>query len=897
MNRTRSAGSSAVSQFQLIGGISHDAGDCNIAVEPGGNIQARKGALYVVSEPAGDPARGGEACGLAQATLAHEYYADPSPSVTTSLTAALNKANNALLHHNRQVLAAGDTLNGLPGKIRVGLRAAVVRPGRVYLCRLKPGLILLVHGGQISAFPRPSHWPSQPETVNGDGEIVGNFYPAPSLGTGPMVEADFIYRSFDPGDLLILLSSTLAPLLDEDALAAALPGHSAADAVAYLSNLAQSAGLPEAHALAVELSAASQRRSERGTAIPPSPAWAPEADPASLVISPPHAEAAELADTPPTEDEAGDAPPTSSDSPRRTRSKSFGAARDFGRRAAPVVGHAGKVTLDAAGTAGKATLGVAGTAGKATLGAAGAVLGETLPESVRHRGGADASYPEGQGEFIDEEDESEAVESDDESDSAALPAGRIIDFDAPSQAAPVQAAPSPWLRRLVPIGILVVLGVLLFVVLTILSGQQAAKVNALLVQAQQAETSSHSGADSVRRTALLKAYDFAQQARDADPRSASATRMYTEVQRELDTLNGVTRLAGLSLLVDFNKQAPAPAPAGIDSPTPTPEGLGVRSVAVSQTAGLLLTATLGAQPAASATPLPGDYYSQVLVQGSDAFVLDKGAGRVYRVTLTDTQVSTLLSTGDKIGLVGGTDKARVGGMLFIAWRPTAAGGDLVLLDDTHTAYIWPPATGTWQAFALAGADTLGRPHDLAAYDGNLYMLGAKTGQISKWAAGAYSRGPVDWLSAAAGNEISSRVPIGMAIDGDVHLLLNDGQIMTFTAGEIKNTFSLPVWPQVTSPLAIFSTEATSSLYVVEFSDKRVIRVDKATGAVQTQLKAPPDSSAFDGIRNVYVDEAAGKIYILSGAQFYVAALPPLPNAPASSPTPGLPSAAPSPTAP
>jgi hypothetical protein len=64
--------------------------------------------------------------------------------------------------------------------------------------------------------------------------------------------------------------------------------------------------------------------------------------------------------------------------------------------------------------------------------------------------------------------------------------------------------------------------------------------------------------------------------------------------------------------------------------------------------------------------------------------------------------------------------------------------------------------------------------------------------------------------------------------------------------------------------------------VIEASDKRIIRLDKETGAVQGQLKAPADTTAFDGLRNVYVDEAAGKIYILSAKKLYVAPLPALP---------------------
>src|SRR4029078_4443651 len=117
-----------------------------------------------------------------------------------------------------------------------------------------------------------------------------------------------------------------------------------------------------------------------------------------------------------------------------------------------------------------------------------------------------------------------------------------------------------------------------------------------------------------------------------------------------------------------------------------------------------------------------------------------------------------------------TDKVHVGSLLFATWRPTPDGGDLAVLDEARTASILTPAAGTWQAFALGGADKLDRPRDLGAYDGNLYLLLAKPGQVSKWAAGAYGAAPLDWLSANASNEIRNRKPVGMSIDGDIHLL-------------------------------------------------------------------------------------------------------------------------------
>jgi hypothetical protein len=945
-----------VSQFQLIGGIRHEAGDCIVSAEPGGATQVRKGALYVVTEPAGDPALGGEACALAQATLAHEYYADPSPSVTTSLSNALNKANGTLIQYNRKVLATSDPPAGLPRKIRVGLSAAIVRPGQMYLCQLKPGLILWTHQGAVSAFPRPVQWTQSAATVNGDGEIVGNFYPAPPLGTGPLVEADYAFRRFDSGDLLILCSSNLARVLDEDALAAALPGRPAADVVEYLYNLARDAGLAEAHAMAVEMSAAPvSRRSTQPITLPPPPAWAPEAtpDPPHPAAPPPSAheapdvpvrevfapQAVAEPDSPPPEEATGAAegerrvlqlrprratPPAPPEEPESTAAHpptqpipihsaaatahdfdaalagtaaahengDRGAMPDEGETAGPSPAREGLDKLiGRARLFGRKAAPVVGTAGKATLGAAGTMLGHTLPENVRQRGAAGMMNPDGVLEIEDVEEEPDAGTATEEEyePEYAAEANRVIDFDAPGHT-PVAAPPFPWVRWLIPIAVVALLGVLLFAVQQILAGQQTARIDVLLQQAQREESDGQDGTTAVRRDHLLKALNQVQTALDIDPKSQPATRLGTRIQSELDSLNGVVRLSGLNLLLDLSTARPATGPTDTTTtatalPTDTPDVGATPSVTDSTALAPLI-----------APPKPGDYFSQVVVNGDDAFLLDKGSGRLYRYKMAASQYSPILGSGDQVELVGTAgEKATVGALLFMAWRPTTEGGDLIALDDARVAYIWTPATGQWQAFALGGADKLDRPRDLGTYDGNLYLLGTKPGQISKWAAGAYSNDPVDWLSEAAANEIRNRGPVAMTIDGDIHLLLGDGRIVTMSAGEIKNTIALNVWPQVASPLAIFTTESAHSLYVVEVADKRIIRVDKASGAVQGQLKAPADSTAFDGLRNIYVDEAAGKLYALSGKKLYVATLPTL-STPPGTPAPALPAADATPTA-
>jgi hypothetical protein len=555
-------------------------------------------------------------------------------------------------------------------------------------------------------------------------------------------------------------------------------------------------------------------------------------------------------------------------------------ARDLGQRAAPAMG-----------SAGKATLGAMGEAGKATLNTAGSVLGSTLPENVRQRGASGMLNPDDRIE-IEEFDEPDvgSGESDEDESEAEILSNRVIDFDAPGHA-PARPTPGgfPLARVLIPLAVVVLLGVLLFAIQGVLANQQTTQVNGYLRQAQQAEADSHNGSADASRTNLLSALEFVQKAQALDPKSAEVKLMADRIQSQSDKLDGVTRLAGLRLLADLDRVLPG----AVGSPVPaadTPSAAGALTDTNSLTGtGALTDTSTGALPVA---PPPGsDYFSSLLVQGDSAYLLNRGTGTLYRLTLTSSGLSPLLAPGDSVDLVGSAEgKARVAPLLSITWRPTAEGGDLAALDSNHTAYIWTPATGIWQAFALGGAAGLGNARDVAAYDGNLYLLWAKPGQISKWAAGAYGEAPADWLSPAAGNDMRSRNPLAMAIDGQIYLLLGDGRISILSAGEVQKTIALPVWPAISSPLALFTNEASASLYLVEKADKRIIRVDKAAGTLQGQMKAPIGSDAFDNLRNVYVDEAAGKLYILSGKKLYTATLPSLPTL-AGTAVPALPAGA------
>src|SRR5205814_4964082 len=115
-------------------------------------------------------------------------------------------------------------------------------------------------------------------------------------------------------------------------------------------------------------------------------------------------------------------------------------------------------------------------------------------------------------------------------------------------------------------------------------------------------------------------------------------------------------------------------------------------------------------------------------------------------------------------------------------------GALVAIDNKLVSYLLSPDTGGWQAETLGDADALQTPKDVATYDGNLYLLESRPGQISKYLSGQYGQSPADWIKDEATIE-AMKAPVAMAIDGEIYVALADGRILTMQAGKLDKTIT------------------------------------------------------------------------------------------------------------
>jgi hypothetical protein len=149
---------------------------------------------------------------------------------------------------------------------------------------------------------------------------------------------------------------------------------------------------------------------------------------------------------------------------------------------------------------------------------------------------------------------------------------------------------------------------------------------------------------------------------------------------------------------------------------------------------------------------------------------------------------------------------------------------------------------------------------LGLFGSNVYVLDRADG-IDKFVPGSdntYSS--TDYFASDTPDFSNSKA---MGIDGSIYVLNKDGSIDKYTKGK-SDTFDVSgLDTKLSGATKIYTNADSNNIYVLDNGNSRIVVLDK-DGNFKTSYKAAQIKSAKD----MDIDEANKKIYILSGGKVY-----------------------------
>ena len=198
--------------------------------------------------------------------------------------------------------------------------------------------------------------------------------------------------------------------------------------------------------------------------------------------------------------------------------------------------------------------------------------------------------------------------------------------------------------------------------------------------------------------------------------------------------------------------------------------------------------------------------------------------------------------------------------------------DGVVSIDSTGHYWFLTADDTMRSGRLPGSAGWQRVLGFETYQVNLYAVDTGANQLLRWkptALGTYALPPDEWFGTSVPAEIATA--LDLAIDGDIFVLAANGGITRYRTGDPQPFTLQGLERPLQNPQAITTSSSTNSLYVVDTGNSRVVQLAKG-GQFERELVgvASPDET----IRDVWVDEAGDRIFVLTEQRLSEYVLPP-----------------------
>lgn len=272
----------------------------------------------------------------------------------------------------------------------------------------------------------------------------------------------------------------------------------------------------------------------------------------------------------------------------------------------------------------------------------------------------------------------------------------------------------------------------------------------------------------------------------------------------------------------------------------------------------------------------GSDLAQVLPDGHDIYIFDRGTQRVYRYTVNDSATQsqpasgdgTILQVGDKV------DDGAVDQIRDIVWADSTGSTTGGLVAIGGSALLEYDASGsTWHATKLGDAAQWGSIRAAASFLGNVYLLDASKNQIWKYVptASGYSQQSVPYLPANSSTSFS-RV-VDLAVDGDVWALTSDGSVLRFRGGQ-RLSFDLSgLDTPLKNPVSLYTRPEVDSIYIADAGNQRLVEFDKNGRFVRAFKPNAQAGESFSALKTLLASETERKFYFVGDNTLYIANLP------------------------
>lgn len=182
-------------------------------------------------------------------------------------------------------------------------------------------------------------------------------------------------------------------------------------------------------------------------------------------------------------------------------------------------------------------------------------------------------------------------------------------------------------------------------------------------------------------------------------------------------------------------------------------------------------------------------------------------------------------------------------------------------DEKNNFYITDKSVFKEEKEVIKNDNNWENPSGIGVYFSNIYVLDKTKGGILKFVPAGSGYSKSNYFTGNTSPDLSGAG--GMAIDGSIWIIENDGTILKFTRGKADSFNVSGLDRPLSSPTKIFTGVDFSNVYILDNGNGRIIVLGK-DGSYKEQYQANMIKTAKD----FEVNESGKKIFILSGGKIY-----------------------------